>query len=681
MPKHKAKPNEHQDSATAAEQRVHQLMDPSVPDTLPAKATKTKAESPSSFPEPATAPEVPELPVPKEPLKIKIIGHDEPAGEAHEAPPAEAEADTELAEADDDTRATEEAQPDAPQPEDADPQIDQAVDDIIRHESDALLTAEDEKLAQAFGPEPKKRRGPLRFFAAWWHSPKARWATILVLLVGMIAAGLVPTSRYYALNTAGVRASLSVQVMDESTFQPLKNVTVSANGASAQTDAAGVANLEKVRLGPTQLKIEKRAFAAVTKDMTIGWGSNPIGEVQLKPVGTQYIFVLNDYLSGKGVAKAEATSDDASALSDESGHLKLTMDEPPDQIQVTIRHTGYREEKLTISADDKNDHTIQMVPDRKHVFVSKRAGKYDVYKVDLDGKNEELVLAGTGLERPDMVLLPHPSREIVALVSTRDAKRDGDGYLLSTLTVIDLASKDPKAVASSERVQIVDWTGDRLVYVQVAAGESAVSPKRHRLMSYDYRNGDNRELAASNYFNDVMVAGGKLYYAPSSTYQPAGVGTNVFRSDGDGGNKQIILNKEAWNLFRSDYDHITLSAPGEWYDYKLGTATPAKLDGEPANLVSRIYVDSPDGSKSVWADSRDGKGVLLAYNITDQKDTPLHTQSGLKNPVRWLSNQALVYRIKTDQETADYAISPDGGDPKKIRDVTDVNGLDQWYYY
>jgi hypothetical protein len=704
MAKKKAPKPKSDDGGTDVEQRVKQLMDPAVPDPVKKAESVTiaiKHHDDTPADDVPSAPELkPELPVPKEPLKIKILGHEdddvgvkakkseakvkkEPVTEpAAEASSDKAEITEEFPESTDDSEVME--APSLDKTESKDDDADAAVDDIIKHESDELIKAEDDKLEAAFRPQPKRGLGRRigHFFASWWRNPKARWATIMIVLLAVAAVAVVPDSRYYALNSAGVRGSMSVQVQDESTFQPLRGVTISAGGVSAQTDAQGFARLEKVRLGPTELKIEKRAFARVTKNVVIGWGSNPLGDMSLKPVGTQYLFSVADYLSGKGIEKVEATSNDASAFSDTEGKIKLTLDEPPDQIEVVLQREGYRAEKQTINADDASEHAVQIVPARKHVFVSKRAGKYDVYKVDLDGKNEELVLAGSGSEREDMVLVPHPNKDVIALVSTRDNKHNGDGYLLSTLTVINLAEKNAKAVVSSERVQLVDWAGDRLIYVQVAEGESAVSPKRHRLMSYDIRNSDDRELAASNYFNDVMVAGGKLYYAPSSTYQPAGVGTNVYRSDADGSGKQIVLAKEAWNFFRTAYDHIILSVPGEWYDYQLGGAgTLTKLDGEPANLASRVYIDSPDGKKSLWVDTRDGKGVLLAYEPSSQKEDILRTQSGLKNPISWLGTQAIIYRSKTDQETADYAISPTGGEPKKIRDVTNVGGLDQWYYY
>jgi hypothetical protein len=279
-----------------------------------------------------------------------------------------------------------------------------------------------------------------------------------------------------------------------------------------------------------------------------------------------------------------------------------------------------------------------------------------------------------------MVLAPHPTDEIAALVSTRDGKRNADGFLLSTLTLIDLSTGDTKAVTQSERIQIIDWLGNRLVYVQITSGASAANPKRHRLMSYDYKSGDTKELAASNYFNDVMAAGGKIFYAPSSAYS-GGINSSLFKVDADGSNRQVILDQEVWSLFRPSYDKLVLSLQQQWFEYGLSENKTTKLGGEPANLTSRVYIDSPDHKHSLWVDNRDGKGVLLVYDTVSKQDKVIQTQSGLKNPVRWLNNSTVVFRISTDQETADYALSLDDGEPVKIRDVTNTDGIDRWYYY
>jgi len=178
--------------------------------------------------------------------------------------------------------------------------------------------------------------------------------------------------------------------------------------------------------------------------------------------------------------------------------IKLTLDaklETP--VEVTFDAEGYREEKVTLDLGNTAETTLQLVPAGSHVFVSKRSGKYDVYKIDADGKNEQKVLAGSGTERDDLVLVQHPTKAYAALVSTRENVRNADGFLLSTLTFIDLSNNTPTKVAQSEKIQIIDWMDDRLVYVQIASGASASDPKRHRLMSYDPATDQSKELASS----------------------------------------------------------------------------------------------------------------------------------------------------------------------------------------
>ncbi len=703
----------------ALEAKVDEMMDPAV--------SESKDNSKVRPVEAGTAPEIGELPKAKEPLKIKILKDEPEIPEAktaktskkkidvNEEAPSAPEVETDEIETPEDVLSEEpisdaedevtdsvetedEEKPEEPDTEEPLPELEktepepeepdlndsetvEAVDDIVAHEGDDLLAAEDEKIAAAFQPQAKPTLGSRLkgLLSAWWHNPKARWLTFTFLFLAFLAACLVPTSRYFMLNTAGVRSSASVQVLDASTQQPLKNVKIKIGGAEGLTGSDGRAKLAKVKLGPSTMIIEKRAFAPVNQPFTVGWGSNPVGPFKLTPTGTQYSFVITDYLSGKGAEGVEATSGEANALSDQDGKIKLTIDQPADEFEVIFKAENLREEKLKINGDNKAEQIVQVVPARKGIFISNRSGKFDVYKIDIDGKNEEKILAGTGSERDDMVLVSHPSDEIAALVSTRDNKRNQDGFLLSTLSLVDLGDNKTQTVVQSERVQIVDWIGDRLVYVQIAQGTSAANPKRHRLMSYNYKTGNNQELASANYFNDVMIVGTKVYYAPSSAYQSGG--SSFYKLDADGSNRQTLLNEETWNFFRTSYDHLTASTSNIWYDYKVSDKTPTKLPGQPASLISRIYVDSPDGKKSLWVDNRDGKGVLLAYEPSTQNEQILRTQSGLKNPVRWLSSSVIIYRINTDQETADYALSLNGGEPKKIRDVTNTGGVDKWYYY
>lgn len=565
-----------------------------------------------------------------------------------------------------------------------DTETDEAIDDIVEKEGDTVLAADDTELEKAFTPDkPGFVAKCKRFFRSWWENKRARYLTLAALAAALIAFVAIPVTRYFFLNTVGVRGSASVTVLDDSTQLPLKNVEVSIGGKQGLTNEDGLVALSGVKLGSGVLVIQKRAFAPYTKKTTIGWGSNPLGSVALKAVGTQYVFIVKDFLSGQPIEKAQASAGDADAVSDKNGKITLTIDSTDQGSDtVTISADTYRNETAKLGTDNKVEQTVSMVPARKEAFISKRSGKFDLYKVDIDGQNEQLVLAGTGNEQQDtMVLVSHPTDEVVAYASTRENVRNSDGFLLTTLDLVDLGDNSVKKVTQSEKIQILGWIGDSLIYVKVAAGASAANPKRQRLISYDYKSGIEHELASSNYFNDVALVGDSVYYAPSSAYQSGTAG--FYKTDATGATKQTIISQEVWNIFRTAYDTLTISVGNDWYEYKVGSSSnkPTKLSGAPADLKNRIYIDNADKSHSLWVDDRDGKGVLISYDVNAKVDKVLRTQAGLNNPLRWLSNDTAIFRIHTDQETADYAISINGGDAKKIRDVTNTSGIDQWYYY
>ncbi len=560
-----------------------------------------------------------------------------------------------------------------------------AVQDIVAHEGDEVLAAEDEKLETSETLKEPPKKGKLRnWLRGVWAKPGARWGIIGGIIFIVLAIILIPPSRYFILNNVGVRSSLSVKVIDNGTLQPLKNVEVSAAGVSALTDSEGVARLDHLKLGATTLIIEKRAFEEVRKPITVGWGSNPLGDFNLSAVGTQYSFVVTDYFSGKPIDKAEATSGEGNAIGDEEGKLVLTLDTAgkadDEPIEIHITAANYRSETVTIAAGNKEVQNVKMVTARKHAFVSKRSGNYDVYTIDADGKNEKKIVTGTGIERSDLALLPDKSGEYAAFVATRENVRNNDGYLLSTLYTINIKDGSLTKVDQSEQVQLIGWSDDgRISYVKIAAGASAANPKRNRLMSYSPSTGSTpKELYATNYFNDVLMIGNKIYYAPSADFQDPPK-SGLFSVQPDGTAVTTIYDKPVWTIFRTSYDTLTLSAEGGWFGHKLGgtTVTPNSL----AATYSRFYTDGPDGKTSAWIDERDGKGVLLNYDKATDKDATLLTKTGIKTPLYWLSPTLLVFRVSDSRETADFVMSVNGGDAKKITDVTDTKATERWFYY
>jgi Tol biopolymer transport system component len=390
---------------------------------------------------------------------------------------------------------------------------------------------------------------------------------------------------------------------------------------------------------------------------------------------------VTDWLSDKPIADIEAVSGEASALSDSEGKIVLTIDKDDDATEATINGAGYREETVALPEDNTQAQKVALVSGRKHAFVSKRSGKYELYKIDVDGKNEEIVQAATGKEQANRIIVSaHPSQEYIAYISTRDNKRNKEGYLLSNLQLIGLDDNQATSLTDSEDVQIIGWFGDRLVYRTTVAGASAANPKRQRIVSYDIKNAQSKEIATANYYVLVTAAGGQVYYAePNDTVNKNNDG--FYRIAADGSNKVAISQENIWDVSRTGYENFTLQTETGWLDYVLGENKTTKAAGEPSQTGLRVYVDSADRKHSLWVDTRDGKGVLLDYDVASKKDKTLKTASGISYPLRWLSANTVVYSIRTTQETADYVLNLDGGEAHKIKDVTSTKSDSGTYYY
>jgi len=566
-----------------------------------------------------------------------------------------------------------------------DPKIADAVDDIVAHESDEVLKAEDEERNGEAEP-PKQKRSFKEWIRKVWAIPAARWGIIIGVILLLIATAVVPASRYFILNTVGVRASLGTTVVDSSTLLPLKNVTVSVNGVSAQTDNKGVAKLEHLKLGSATMQVSKRAFTTITQNLPIGWGSNPEGQQRLSASGTQYTFVVVDFLSGKPIPKAEATSGEGNAISDKNGKIVLSLDTSgkadQDEIGIQITASDYRDETVKITASNKETNSVKMVPSRKDVFISNRSGKYDIFTIDVDGKNEKKIVSGTGIERADQDLAVQQNGDLAAYVATRENARNSDGYLLSTLYLIDTKSGNLTKIDQSEQIQLVGWGSDgHLVYVKIAAGASGANPKRYRLITVNSKNtNETKEIASANAFNDVVMAGDKVLYAPSNALND-NPNPGLFIVSADGTGSVTITSKETLNIFRTDHNTVTVNASGTFYTYKIGSAPNTMAVTANQSSINRLYIDSFTGNKSLWVDNRDGKGLLLSYDKTTQKDSTLASQIGLKLPVFWLNDNDAVFRVNDGKQTADYVINVNGGEAKRIQDVSDVAGIGRWYYY
>ncbi len=553
-----------------------------------------------------------------------------------------------------------------PLPQTEDKATDIAVEDIIHSDADAALP--DSSRQDAVVMKLSFVQRCKNAWLNWWGNPWKRYGTILILAALLALVTIVAPIRAMVLNTVGIRSSVLVHVYDGATNLPLENAVIQVGSKSAKTDSNGQATLGGIHLGKQTVTISKLAFASTSKQVTFGFRIIDLGDVTLKPVGTQITYVFTDYLSGKPITDVALTSGEATAKSDAKGKAVITLQ--PDSAKdskITVSKDGYRTDELSTPANLTSATNYKLVPAAHAIFVSKASGTYDVYKMYLDGKDRSVLLAGTGLENSSIVTLPSPAGDKVAVASTRDDRRDGDGYVETALKIVDVASGDRTNLEYADQITLLGWDGSTLVYQETVAGVSAANPNRQKIIAYDTSSDKRFQLGNANYFVGAQLIGNTLYYGVSAT-DPSSP-SNFVRIKTDGSAKNVIYTGKVWSLLRTGYDTIKVQSQDKWYDYTVSTAdfvasTPA------VNYVPRNYVDSPDGKTSVWVDIRDINGVLIARNLSTSKETELTTQKDMLTPLYWLNNSTAVYRVSGASEVADYAASINGGNPQKIADVS-----------
>ncbi|MDQ5958662.1 MAG: hypothetical protein QG562_481 [Patescibacteria group bacterium] len=562
-----------------------------------------------------------------------------------------------------------------------DKETDKIVEDIIKDESDIVIKAHDEKVAQ-FSAPPKKPKGLKRFFGAWWHNKLARWLTILVVVGGLAAVFIIPTTRYFILNKIGVRSSMTVQVIDAKSGRPVKNVETTVQGQKVLTNEQGNASFNNLLLGTTDMLLAKRSFATETIPVTVGWGSNPFGSpFEITPTGTKFRFTVQDWLTGSPLAKATVSDGESEAVTNEKGEAELTIEPTDNDIVATVSADMYLSKSVTIPANSEESQQVQLVPSKKDIFLSNRSGKISVYSRYIDNTEELVLLAGTGNEQDSTQLLAHPSKDIAILSSSRDGKRDSKGAILSALYLIDANSKQVEQISdsSSNNIRIVGWVGDSIVYV-LGNGATVDNPTdQQKLVAFNSATGQVKELAKSAYFGDVKIADNNVYYVTSALDQAqTGAGLSVIAIDGS--RQKVLIDKPIWSVNRINQSQLIVNAQEDkWYQVNIPNNDVKNLEGRPPLVKDYQFITNPYAQNMVYVDVRDGKGTILLNDVSTQ-DKPAQEivrQSGLQTmPLRWITPTVILYSVNTPQESANYVVDTQVKKSLKVGDVTNTGNGD-----
>lgn len=507
---------------------------------------------------------------------------------------------------------------------------------------------------------------------------------ILLMLAAAVGAWFFQPSRTWFVNLIGLRVPVTVTTRTVAEpGQPsalLKKAKVSLNGVAYESDDQGLVHA-KVPYGSVHIVAEKSGFESASLDETYDFnpfiidqlvpapknGAERTAELRLKSVGVPLKFSVLDWLTGKPLATGSFSVGDIVAQPDEQGLVSLKVP-PTDDKKVKVKATfggsyNDREFEVNVQADPIQKEVF--VPAGKNYFVSKRTGNLGVYSSDLDGSKVTEVVPPSANETSAADLSVSPSGKFAVLASTREAKKDSGGQIIQRLYVVNLSNNQLTAVDEGLWFDFVDWSGDVLVYT------TAKDTTAQRLASIDVSNGKKADLSTAKTFGAIRVSLSQVVYLLSvATDQPNADNNPQLTTIPAKGGTEKSLGYKVSVLTQTDSDRFAYqTADNAWHAYNANTNQVSNVSAPASSNRAFLSSASPDGQSRLVVDRVDGKTTLLLRSIANGQEKPLSNAAGLRGPIRWVG-KTVVFRVVSVSETADYVVSYDGGEAKKITDIT-----------
>lgn len=524
--------------------------------------------------------------------------------------------------------------------------------------------------------EPK---GP-NIFQRLWAKYKAKKkltipATIAAVLILLF---VVPATRYGILGVV-IKKDVQVTIIDSQTNVPVSGVDVSLRGKAAKTDGEGKATIRGVKVGKGDLKASKKYYKDTVINFLTGLKPKPV-EVKLEATGRQVPVHIVNKISGENVAGASIRVADTEAQTDQNGETTLVLPASKTKMEAKITKDGYNEQTVQVTVNNPaiKDNTFGMTPFGKIYFLSKKTGKIDVVKTDLDGANRQTVLAGTGNEEEgNTVLLASQDWKYLALQSRREDSK-------ARLYLIDTSNDKLTEIDSGEAsFTPIGWSGHSFVYTVLRFNVQAWQPKAAALKTYnaealqlltiDETNAEGNGLNdyANEVLSNVYILKDSLIYTKHwnasyySVYRLAGKRMGIYSVKASGGGKQTVKDFDAGN---SGYFDAKLASPNEiyfgvyngtdvFYEYAKGALTETKsFNRDSFNKFYPTYLVSPGGNATFWYEPRDGKNTLFTGNVEGENAKELASLSEYV-PYGWYSDKYLL----VSKNGSELYIQPAGG--------------------
>ena len=540
-----------------------------------------------------------------------------------------------------------------------------------------------------------------------WYTHRKRYSIPLTILVVITIVLAVPATRY-ALAGPFWHESVEVTVVDSQTGAPVSQAAVTLDGQQSLSDKDGKATVKDVAAGfhtvtikkanykDAQLRVEAPLFTKKT--------AHP---VKLQATGRVVSVVLTDSITGKPVADALVDGGgNNTAKSDADGKASLVIPPSDSSIDLAITGEGYNQAKATVTPD-KEGHAV-LTPRGQVFFLSKRTGKIDVVRTNLDGSDRTTIVKGTGTEQDNGTsLLASRDWRYLALLSRRTAGHPATLFLIDTKT----SKINEVDGGDNASLSLIGWSGHHFWYSVDRDNKQYWAAKRTALKTLDADTGQIQTVDENDgfgsdeydawyqtmdnfYITKQGVIYSKVWTSALGSYDDTYGSTRkrlssersaIMLASSDGSNKSTVESyavdgvaginarlykpEEVYFQFYNPKDDKTTYL--EYEDGRLQTA-PGDTEDEFGEAYP-TYLLSPSGKQTFWAESRDGKNTIFVGD--DEGDNEKQLASASKyTPYGWMTDKFLLLQ-KDDSEL--YITTPDqlksGAKPVKISDYHKPN--------
>lgn len=457
----------------------------------------------------------------------------------------------------------------------------------------------------------------------------------ILLIVGVILA--IPFTRYAVLGVF-VKKEVTITVVDQSSKKPVNGAIVTLGTLVATTDVRGVAKIPSVPVGEYRLDIEKKYYESASQEYTVPILSAPKDtQPTLKATGRTVEIIVTNKVTGDAVKSANVTVSGSTVATDEKGVADIMLPVKTEEQEGSVKVSGYNDATFEVKVENKDGQklTVPVTPSGTIYFLSKRTGKVDVMKSNLDGTNAQVVVPGTGQENDaSTVLLSTTDWKYLALQATRDSDQP-KLYLIDTstgkLTTMDEGNAD---------FQLTGWSGHSFVYQAIRRTTNFWEDKRSALKVFNAENVklstlDETQGSGSNYndyaaqsIGNVYVIEGNVIYTKSWDIAPGLVAgdrqSSIMSVNVSGAGKKSLKD---FPVSQTAYFESKLYKPSEiyfrvvaradskatYYEYEDGRVgeTGDTNDAKFYNGFYTTYLFSPSGNKTMWYEQRDGKVVIF----------------------------------------------------------------------